>query len=83
MIEVFYQNFSIQKINYHFKNKLLYRYATADYGFYLTRNSSLGMQIVGGDAELMFSNGMITMASVLSEGVIFSEVVELKNEKSI
>ncbi len=70
-LEVFYQNFSIQKINYHFKNKLLYRYATADYGFYLTRNSSLGMQIVGGDAELMFSNGMITMASVLSEGVIF------------
>jgi len=70
-IEVFYQNFSIQKMNYHFKNKLLYRYAKADYGFYLTRNSSLGIQVVAGDAEQMFSNGMIALASILSEGVVF------------
>lgn len=69
--EVFYQNFSIQKMNYHFKNKLLHRYAEADYGFYLTRNSSLGMQVVSGDAEQMFSSGMIAIASILSEGVIF------------
>jgi len=69
--EVLYQNFSIQKMNYHFKNKLLYRYAEIDYGFYLTRNSSLGIQVVGGDAEQIFSNGMISFASVLSEGMIF------------
>lgn len=69
--EVFYQNFSIQKMNYNFKNKLLYRYAETDYGFYLTRNSSLCMQVVGGDAEQMFSNGMISVASILSEGIIF------------
>jgi len=70
-IEVFYQNFSIQKMNYNFKNKLLYRYANTDYGFYLTRNSSLGIQVVGGDAEQMFSSGMISFASVISEGMIF------------
>lgn len=69
--EVFYQNFTIQKMNYHFKKKLLHRYAEADYGFYLTRNSSLGVTVVGGDAELMFSSGMISIASILSEGVIF------------
>jgi ABC-type multidrug transport system fused ATPase/permease subunit len=69
--EVFYQNFTIQKMNYHFKNKLLYRYAAADYGFYLTRNSSLGSQVVGGDAEQMFTGAMIPLASILSEGVIF------------
>ncbi len=69
--EVFYQNFSIQKMNYHFKNKLLYRYAEADYGFYLTRNSSLGMQVVGGDAEHMFSGGMLPLAGILSEGFVF------------
>jgi len=71
-LEVFYQNFSIQKMNYNFKNKLLHRYAEVDYGFYLTRNSSLGMQVVGGDVELMFSGGMISIASVLSESIIFS-----------
>lgn len=69
--EVFYQNFSIQKMNYRFKNKLLHRYAQSNYGFYLTRNSSFGMQVVSGDTEMMFSSGMIAIASILSEGVIF------------
>ena len=75
--EVFYQNFTIQKMNYHFKNKLLYRYAAADYGFYLTRNSSLGLQVVGGDAEQMFTGAMIPLASILSEGVIFVFLVAM------
>lgn len=70
-LEVFYQNFSIQKMCYEFKNKLLHRYAQADYGFYLTRNSSFSLQVVGGDAEQAFSSGMVSIASVLSEGVIF------------
>jgi len=69
--EVFYQNFTIQKMNYLFKEKLLHRYAEADYGFYLTRNSSLGVTVVSGDTELMFSGGMISIASILSESVIF------------
>jgi len=69
--EVFFQNFSIQKMNYHFKNKLLNRYAEADYGFYLTRNSSLGLAVVGGDAELMFSSGMIAIAAIVSETIVF------------
>ena len=69
--EVFFQNFSIQKMNYQFKNKLLHRYAEADYGFYLTRNSSVGLAVVGGDAEAMFSGGMISIATVLSEVVVF------------
>jgi ABC-type multidrug transport system fused ATPase/permease subunit len=69
--EVFFQNFTIQKMNYHFKKKLLHRYAEADYGFYLTRNSALGVAVVGGDAEQMFSNGMIPIASILSESIIF------------
>lgn len=70
-VEAFYQNFSVQKMNYHFKNRLLCRYAEADYAFYLTRNSSLGLAVVGGDAELMFSAGMISVAMILSEGLVF------------
>lgn len=69
--EVFYQNFSIQKMNYHFKNKLLHRYAESDYEIYLARNSSLGLQVVGGDAEQIFSSGMTPLSIILSEGVIF------------
>lgn len=70
-VEVFFQNFSIQKMCYEFKNKLLNLYAQADYGFYLTRNSSFGLQVVGGDAEQSFSTGMVSLASILSEGIIF------------
>ena len=73
--EVFFQNFSIQKMNYHFKNKLLHRYAETDYGFYLTRNSSFGTQVVSGDTEMMFSSGMVAIASMLSEGVIFLALI--------
>jgi len=69
--EAFYQNFSIQKMNYIFKNRLLYRYAEADYAFSLTRNSSLGLAVVGGDAELMFSAGMLSAVMILSEGMVF------------
>ena len=68
--EVFFQNFSIQKMNYQFKNKLLHRYAEADYGFYLTRNSSLGLAVVG-DVDMMYSGGMLSIAAILSEGIIF------------
>ena len=70
-IEAFFQNFTIQKMNYQFKNKLLYRYAEADYAFYLTRNSSLGLAVIGGDAEQMFSSGMLSVAIILSESLIF------------
>ena len=69
--EVFFQNFSIQKMCYDFKNKLLHRYSQADYGFYLTRNSSFGIQIVSGDADKVFSGGMVSIATVISESIIF------------
>jgi ATP-binding cassette, subfamily B, bacterial PglK len=69
--EVFFQNFSIQKMNYTFKGKLLSHYAEIDYGFYLTRNSSFGMQVVSGDTEIMFANGMIPLANILSESTVF------------
>jgi ATP-binding cassette, subfamily B, bacterial PglK len=68
--EVFYQNFSIQKMNYLFKNKLLQRYATSDYSVYLTRNSAIGIQIITGDVDHIFSTGMIAMASIVSEGIV-------------
>jgi len=75
--EVFYQNFSIQKMNYDFKNKLLNRYAGVDYGFYLTRNFSLNVQIIRDDAELIFSSTMISLACILSETAILFCLVSL------
>lgn len=76
-IEIFFQNFSIQRMSYNFKNKLLNKYIEADYGFYLTRNSSLGVQVVGGDAELMFSSGMVAFASIISETIVFCILISL------
>ncbi|MCE2715742.1 MAG: ABC transporter ATP-binding protein [Pseudomonadota bacterium] len=70
-VEAFYQNFSVQKMNYQFKGRLLERYAELDYAFYLTRNSSLGSAVVGGDAELMFSAGMMSVAMIMSESMVF------------
>ena len=69
--ETFHQNFSIQEMGYHFKNRLLYRYAEADYGFYLTRNSSQGIQVMQGDAEQIFSDGVVALANIFSESVVF------------
>jgi hypothetical protein len=69
-VEVFYQSFSIQKMDYHFNNRLLRRYANIDYAFSLTRNSSLGMAVVGGDTDTIFSGGMISIAAILSESFV-------------
>lgn len=70
-IEIFFQNFAIQKMNYRFKNKMLKRYSNVEYAFYLTRNSSYGMTVVGSDVEQMFSGGLIAITSVLSESIVF------------
>lgn len=70
-LEVFYQNFTIQKMNYRFKNKLLYNYAVADYEAYSTRNSSIGVAIINSDTELMFSNGIVSLATIISESIVF------------
>lgn len=68
--EVFYQNFTIQRMNYQFKGKLLQRYAQTDYSYYLTQNSSYGFAVVSSDTELVFSYGMLPLASIVSESVI-------------
>ena len=69
--EALFQSFSIQKMGYHFRNRLLHRYAQTDYGFYLTRNSSLGLQVVGSDVESLCTNGMTSLAIILSESFVF------------
>ena len=73
--EAFFQNFSIQKMCYDFKNKLLHRYAQADYGVYLTRNSFCGFQTISRDAEDLFTKGICSLACITSEGVIFISLV--------
>ena len=70
-LEVFYQNFTIQKMSYRFKNKLLYRFAETDYNFHLTRNSSYGLTVITGDAEMAFTGGMVNLSSTLSESIVF------------
>ncbi len=69
--EVFFQNFSIQRMNYNFKVRLLGRYAHADYATFMRRNSTYSASVVGGDSELIFSTGVTSLASILSESVVF------------
>ncbi len=73
--EAFFQNFTIQSMGYHFKNKLLARYADFDYATHLTRNSSYGFSVVGTDSELTFSTAMLSFAAILSETIIFTCLV--------
>lgn len=70
--EIFYQNLSIQKMSYHFKNKLLNQFSEIDYNSHLLRNSSYGLAVVGGDAESAFSGGMVSLSSIFSESIVFS-----------
>lgn len=75
--EVFFQNFNIQRMGYHFKNKLLGRYTDSDYAQFLTRNSSYGLSVVNTDCELTFTTAMVAFAAIFSELIIFSCLVGL------
>lgn len=70
-IDVFFQNFAIQRMSFDFKGKMLRRYAHLDYGLYLMRNSSFGINVITQDVEKVFSVGMVSMATIFSEGIVF------------
>ncbi|HBN23311.1 MAG TPA: ABC transporter ATP-binding protein [Holosporales bacterium] len=76
-VEVFFQNFTVQRMNYRFKNKLLHKYSEMNYAFHLTRNSSYGMSVVAGDVEQMFSGGVLSLAAILSEFMVFIFLVSV------
>jgi len=73
--EIFFQNFSVQKMSYNFKVQMLRMYGDMDYSIYLTRNAAQGAQIIGGDSNLVYTSGMISIATILSEGIIFACLV--------
>ena len=75
--EVFYQNFSIQKMNYMFKSKMLQLYAKSDYVISLSQNASKRYNLIEGDVHQMFAGGMVALASIVSEGAIFLSLVIL------
>ncbi len=75
--EAFFQNFSIQNMSYNFKNRLLEKYAFADYASYLMRNSSYNSRVVGGDADQVFSVAMLSIATLISESIVFICLVGL------
>lgn len=76
-IEGFYQNFKIQKMNQTFKSRLLWRYASMGYDVFLTRNASYGLSVLGGDVERVFSGGMVALATIFSELIVFMCLVGL------
>lgn len=75
--EIFFQNFTIQMMSYRFKNRMLSRYSRMDYGTYINRNSAFGLQVIGGEIDLVFSNGMLALAIITSETVVFISLLTL------
>lgn len=73
--EAFYQNFKIQDMNYNFKNRMLHHYSQTDYEYSVTRNSVTRFQIITEDIDSLFSNGMVALAGIISEGFIFLSLI--------
>ena len=69
--ETLHQHTSVQKIHYLFKKRLLGKYANVSYELYLTRNSSVGYQVVNQDTEILFSSGLIAFSAICSEALVF------------
>lgn len=74
-IEAFFQNFSIQKMSYNFKNKLLKKYSKMDFESFISRNSSYNLQVIGSDTEQSFSAGLHALGSIISESFIFVTLI--------
>lgn len=68
--EVYFQNFTIQNMSYGFKKKLLLRYANMSYADYTKNNSSYYVNVIS-EAESVFTSGMISFSTLLSESIIF------------
>jgi ATP-binding cassette subfamily C protein len=77
VVEIFCQQSTIQRMNYRFKKKLLWRYAQIDYNYYLTRNASEGVAVVASDAELTFTNGLGSLSIIFTESIIFLSLVSV------
>jgi ABC-type multidrug transport system fused ATPase/permease subunit len=74
--EVFYQNRSIQKMGYDFKKMMLLKFVKADYAKSLSRNASYNSAVVG-DSEGIFTNALLPLSSIVSEGVSFISLIGL------
>ena len=69
-VEAFYQNMSLVKMSCQFRQRLLEAYVRGGYSTYIQKNSSEGYQIVGPDTDYVFSQGLVGLASIISEGFI-------------
>lgn len=69
-LETFHQNFVISKMQHRCENSLLDHYAKMNYSEYLTKNSSYALASIQ-DVEEIFSRGVVCLASVFCEAIIF------------
>lgn len=69
ILEIFIQSFFLKRMNYNFKQKLLRHFTRLDYNFYLTRNSSYGIAVMG-DSDTLFAPGLSSLASILTESMV-------------
>ena len=75
--ETFYQHKNIQRMNWSFKVRMMQRYGRADYRAHISRNPAYSLSVVTSDIEIMFSNGFLPAALIMSEGIIFLSLIGL------
>lgn len=69
LADVLYCNFSIRKMGSRFREKLLRRYAEADYGFFLKRGTSVSINVVASDSMSVFTSGMAPLVTIFSNAL--------------
>ncbi len=65
--EVYYQSYSVQRMSYRFRAKLLHEYSNYCYQRYLAKGAVKHLQIFSSDIDQMFTNAVSPLASCLSE----------------
>jgi ABC-type multidrug transport system fused ATPase/permease subunit len=65
--EVYYQNFSIQRMNFRFKTKMMNLIQNQPYQIQAKRGFVTGFELIASDVEQMFTVGISSLAYSLSE----------------
>ena len=68
--EVYFQNKSIQRMSYLFRSDLLQAYSQYCYQKYIRKGAVTHLEIFGSDIDQMFSIGITSLASLLSEVMV-------------
>lgn len=80
--EIYYRNRVAHMMDYRFRKKLLHHISQQNYLYILKHNSAYFLKMMESDSRNVFSNGVIALATLFSEGAIifiFAIIIIVKN----